>query len=98
MGSHDLCTWQSLLSACMMYVDLSTPDTLNLHGLLLQQLLGNYRKGVGVSRSAASDVIGGHLDLIQDVMRQVFNCVTETVLDRYKEMAKGNYIGEIITV
>ncbi|XP_056015325.1 midasin-like isoform X2 [Ostrea edulis] len=88
MGSHDLCTWQSLLSACMMYVDLSTPDTLNLHGLLLQQLLGNYRKGVGVSRSAASDVIGGHLDLIQDVMRQVFNCVTETVLDRYKEMAK----------
>jgi hypothetical protein len=84
----------------MMYVDFSTPDTLNLRGLLLQQLLGNCREALGVSRSRSDecDVIRSHLDQIQDVMSQVFHCVQSLALGRYKQRDRGNYSGEIILV
>ncbi|XP_061171072.1 midasin-like [Saccostrea echinata] len=85
--SHDLYTWQSLLSASMLYVDLSTPDTLTLRSLLLQQMFESYRKVLSRSRSKSPllDVTKGHLELVQDVMGQVFNNVKNLALEKYRK-------------
>ncbi|XP_062606102.1 midasin-like, partial [Saccostrea cucullata] len=84
--SPDLCTWQSLLSVCMLYVDLSTPDTLTVRSLLLQQMLESYREALSRSRSGSPllDDTKGHLELIQDVMGLMVNNVKSLVLEKYR--------------
>lgn len=95
-GSHDiscdLYSWQSLQSACVMYMDLSTPDCLALRALLLTQLLENHRTAAVLQRSRSSpeiEVIKGHLQMVERVMSQMFEDVKCFVLKRYEEDARG---------
>ena len=88
---HDLGCWVSLLWACLLYADLSDPDTFILRSQLLQQLLENHhRAAVRANRSRSSlEVIQG-LELVQRVMGRVFNDVESLVLKEYEEVSKGN--------
>lgn len=89
--SCDLYSWQSLLSACVLYTDLSTPDCLALRGLLLTQLLENHRTAAVLqrSRSQETEVIKGHLEVVERVMSQMVEDVKFFVLKRYEEVARG---------
>lgn len=98
-GSHDiscdLYSWQSLLSACVLYMDLSMPDCLALRALLLTQLLENHRTATVLQRSRSSpetEVIKGHLQMVERVMTQMFEDVKCFVLKRYEEDARGKTI------
>ena len=90
---HDLGCWVSLLWACLLYADLSDPDTFILRSQLLQQLLENHhRAAVRANRSRSSseaEVIQG-LELVQRVMSQVLSDVESLVLKEYEEVSKGN--------
>lgn len=105
-GSHDiscdLYSWQSLLSACVLYMDLSTPDCLALRALLLTQLLESHRTAAVLQRSRSSpemEVIKGHLQMVEKVMSQMFEDVKCFVLKRYEEDARGKTIvGWIYTI
>uniref|UniRef100_A0A8W8MR76 Midasin n=1 Tax=Magallana gigas TaxID=29159 RepID=A0A8W8MR76_MAGGI len=98
-GSHDiscdLYSWQSLLSACVLYMDLSMPDCLALRALLLTKLLENHRTAAVLQRSRSSletEVIKGHLQMVERVMSQMFEDVKCFVLKRYEEDAREQAI------
>ena len=88
---HDLGCWVSLLWACLLYTDLSDPDTFSLRSQLLQQLLENHhRAAVRANRSRSSSEVIQGLELVQRVMSQVLSDVESLVLKEYEEVSKGN--------
>lgn len=88
---HDLSCGVSLLWACLLYADLSDPDTFTLRGQLLQQLLENHhRAAVRANRSRSSSEVIQGLEFVQRVMSQVLSDVESLVLKEYEEVSKGN--------